>query len=286
MVNIRRALTNVVGNGDDLKIWNAGAKSSSRYGPVIRDHYYILHLVQGCGVLETGGRTFQLETGQGFVVPPETVHRYAAEGEKPWSYFWFSFHGLKADHIIRQAGLSYEQPVYAIEDKHDIFHTLKKLVDQKLLHNQKPCSEITRMKVLSLFYLYFSELMEAASGAVMDLPTELQSERYIKKALAYIELNFFRKIKMTDLASYVGLNASYLGQLFKRHLHVTPQQYLCRFRIEKAIQYMLNPAISLKEISSSVGYEDPYLFSRIFKQIKSVSPSEYRKTLMGQFNEL
>jgi len=278
-LSIRRTLTNIVANSDDLRIWNAGAKSSRIYGPVIRDHYFIFYLVKGRGMLETDDRTFQLEAGHGFVIPPETVHSYAAAGEKPWTYFWFSFHGLKADQFIRQAGLSYDQPVYAIEDKNNIFHALKKLVDQNLLHDDQPCTEITRMKVQALFYLYFAGLIEAANDDGMDVPTELYYERYIKKATKYIEHNFNKKIKMADIASCVGLNSSYLGQLFKRQLDVTPQQYLCRFRLEKAIQYMRNPALSIKEISNLVGYEDPYLFSRVFKQTNGVPPSEYRKKL-------
>jgi AraC-like DNA-binding protein len=280
-MNIRRSLTNIVDNFEDLKIWNAGARNSvfNKYGPVIRDHYFILHIVQGRGVLRIRNQTYPLEPGQGCIIPPETVHRYETEGSESWTYFWFSFHGLKAEQLIKKAKLSYDNPVFTIEDKQNIYYALRKLKEAGLLNDKQLYSEVTELKVLALLYFYFAELIEAAEDAGEYARTELHRELYVKKAVQFIEINFFKKITIADVADSVGLNASYLGHLFKKQMMVTPQQYLCRFRIEKAIQYMHNPSVSIKEISQSVGYEDPYLFSRMFRQIKRMPPSEYRKNL-------
>ena len=42
---------------------------------------------------------------------------------------------------------------------------------------------------------------------------------------------------------------------------------------------MQNPELTIGDISRSVGYEDPFQFSKIFKKIKGVSPSEFRNNL-------
>jgi AraC-like DNA-binding protein len=285
-MNVRRTLTNSVDNLDDLIIWNAGAKRAARsgFGTLIRDHYLILHIVDGKGVLKTGDRTFLARAGQGFIVPPETVHHYESTGAEPWAYFWFSFHGIKAEHFIQKAGLSYEQPVYTLEDKTGIFKTLRGYVELGWLHDSRPCSELTKMKVLALLYQYFAQLTEAAvlKEQSAGKGKEAHKEQYIKKAIQFIEMNFYKKISIADIAGYVGLNPSYLGQLFKQQIQLSPQQFLCRFRIDKAVQYMNNPAASIKEIARSVGYEDPYLFSRIFRQIKGMPPTEFRKKLTNE----
>jgi AraC-like DNA-binding protein len=278
-MNVRRTLTNSVDNLDDLIIWNAGAKRATRsgFGTLIRDHYLFMHIVDGQGVLTTADRTFHVQANQGFIVPPETVHHYESTGAEPWAYFWFSFHGIKAEHFIQKAGLSYEQPVYKLEDKTGIFQTMRSYVELGWLHDSRPCSELTKMKVLALLYQYFAQLVEAADLTEQSAGKEAHKEQYIKKAIQFIEMNFYKKIGVADVAGYVGLNPSYLGQLFKQQIRLSPQQYLCRFRIDKAIQYMKNPAASIKEIARSVGYEDPYLFSRMFRQFKGIPPTEFRK---------
>ncbi|MCC2685522.1 MAG: AraC family transcriptional regulator [Paenibacillaceae bacterium] len=285
-MNVRRTLTNSVDNLDDLIIWNAGAKRAARsgFGALIRDHYLIMHIMDGHGDLKIGDRAFHVRAGEGFIVPPETVHHYESTGAKPWAYFWFSFHGIKAEHFIKKAGLSYDQPVYTLEEKTGLFETLRDYVQQGWLHDSRPCSELTKMKVLALLYQYFAQLVEAAVLAEQSAgrKKDIQQEQYVKKAIQFIEMNFYKKISIADVAGYVGLNPSYLGQLFKQQIRLSPQLYVCQFRIDKAVQYMNNPAASIKEIARSVGYEDPYLFSRIFRQLKGMPPTQFRKKLTNE----
>lgn len=280
-MNVRRTLTNQAYNLDDLKVWNAGArkKQVTRFGPVIRDHYFIFHLVEGHAVLHTGKKTFTLKPNQGFLIPPETLHYYEPEHAMPWSYFWFSFHGTKCEQLIRKIHLTYDNPIFAFEEQEQIFEQLNLLMKQNLLHFDRPCSEITKLRILGLLYIYFAQLIDSFPERVEQMERKKHSESYVKQAIQFIELNFHKKISITEVAEFVGLNASYLGQLFKEYAQLSPKQFLCQYRMEKAAQYMNNPNLTIREISQAVGYEDPYLFSRMFRKVKQTSPTAYRAKL-------
>lgn len=54
---------------------------------------------------------------------------------------------------------------------------------------------------------------------------------------------------------------------------------LTRLRIEKAKEIMSSEQLSLKEVCFEVGYKDPNYFSRVFKRVTGMTPTEYRNQL-------
>ena len=106
-------------------------------------------------------------------------------------------------------------------------------------------------------------------------------QNHIKKALEFIAMNYSQKIEISDISSYIGLDRSYLYSLFVKHLNISPKDYLVRFRMQKATDLIRNNNLTIGEVSRSVGYDDPLLFSKMFKKIYGQSPSQYRKNLIS-----
>jgi AraC-like DNA-binding protein len=72
-----------------------------------------------------------------------------------------------------------------------------------------------------------------------------------------------------------------LTYLFKQETGFPPIDYFLRMKIQRAGQLLDLTENSVKEISSSLGIDDPYYFSRLFKKINNCSPTEYRKRKKG-----
>jgi AraC-like DNA-binding protein len=81
------------------------------------------------------------------------------------------------------------------------------------------------------------------------------------------------------MAKSVGLNKNYFSTFFKENIGMTPQQYIIKYRINKACELMENKGLTIGDISRSVGYEDTLGFSKIFKKEKGMSPKKYRGDL-------
>ncbi|MGN7786147.1 chromate resistance protein ChrB domain-containing protein [Niabella sp. 22666] len=87
-------------------------------------------------------------------------------------------------------------------------------------------------------------------------------------------------VDFKKLSSELELNPSYLSREFSKYFDdLNFGDYVRKKRIEKAIELMANPRISLTEISYLTGFSDQSHFTRIFRKQLGESPSQFRKNL-------
>ncbi len=104
-----------------------------------------------------------------------------------------------------------------------------------------------------------------------------RDELRIKKALAFIENNYFSNITIDDIAKSVGISVSSCLRLFKNVLDTTPVNYLVKLRLQKAVDALLNNTDkNINEIAYSCGFSDASYFNRCFKKEYGITPKEYR----------
>ncbi len=85
------------------------------------------------------------------------------------------------------------------------------------------------------------------------------------------------------IAASSHASPSHLCRLFKKRLGISPMQYLEHLRIIRATGLLERTDQDIKAVSATVGYSNQLYFSRVFRKIKGVSPSEYRMQL-SKFN--
>lgn len=98
-------------------------------------------------------------------------------------------------------------------------------------------------------------------------------------AKTFIDNNYHRDITLEDVSQAVNLSPYYFSKLFKAETGENFIDYLTRVRITKAKQLLHNRELSIKEICYTIGYSDPNYFSRNFKKIVGVTPTEFRESL-------
>lgn len=105
------------------------------------------------------------------------------------------------------------------------------------------------------------------------LPT---SNRTFRELLKYVDDNFCNDISIDNISKEFYINASYVGQLFKKELGITFTEYLTQSRMNYAHSLITKTDLGLSTIAEKVGYKDYFYFSRIFKKINGQVPSHYR----------
>lgn len=241
------------------------------HGPAVRDHYLIHYILSGTGIFKVGDCTYTLHAGEGFLICPQAVTYYQADGNNPWHYCWVGFHGHQAEAALREAGLSQEQPIFRYNRDsalHDQF--------MKFIHTDH-LNTAGELHLIGTLYALLSMLIELQPHPPASHPRHGKKEAYAAQVIAFIEAHYADKISIAEIARYVGLDRSYLCSLFQDCVHTSMQEYLIQFRMKKAIQLLDNPLLAIGDVARSVGYQDPLLFSKIFKKHAGVSPRHYRE---------
>ncbi|MGI5948363.1 MAG: response regulator [Lachnospiraceae bacterium] len=97
----------------------------------------------------------------------------------------------------------------------------------------------------------------------------------VKKAREYIYENRFQKISLNEVADLLEITPSYLSRIFKKVTHQSFSDYVAEVKIEEAKSLLLKDNNRIYEVSSILGYDDPYYFSKVFKKVTQMTPSEF-----------
>jgi len=109
--------------------------------------------------------------------------------------------------------------------------------------------------------------------------TSKHGNRFVLLAADYIEKNFKSDISLTKVADDLGISAAYLSSLFAQTMQCSFVDYINKTRISKACSYLYDASLKNYEIAYKVGFNDEKYFTKVFKKIMGVSPSQFRNSL-------
>lgn len=109
----------------------------------------------------------------------------------------------------------------------------------------------------------------------IDISTdEAIKDSTVVEMINFIKNNYQDKISISDLSKKLAYSESMLNRKFKKEVHITFNEYLNRYRINKAIELLKNSDYNITEISYMCGYSSAKYFSRVFKKYLGISPSD------------
>lgn len=243
------------------------------WGPGLRDIYILHYVHSGSGQFRSEDHTYELSAGQGFLIVPGTLVYYKADEENPWTYSWVGLKGLHAKSLLQRAGLDSFNPIFDAAGPHHFFETVYDQFDQALdARNGDLYSQ-------SVLYRYMAELVACSKQPASPPHAANSKEAYIHKATAFIKNSYSLPISIQDIANFVGLDRTYLSGLFKAQYGVSLQAFLLQFRMNRAVELLHHKELAIGDIARSVGYTDPFLFSKMFKKVIGTSPRASRDHL-------
>lgn len=103
-----------------------------------------------------------------------------------------------------------------------------------------------------------------------------KEKREMEAAIRYIHTHYNKTLDLTNVSNHVSLNYSYFSYLFKEYTGMNFVDYLRKVRIEKAGELLAGTDDKISRISSEVGYESTRQFTRAFRMVMGISPTEFR----------
>jgi len=102
----------------------------------------------------------------------------------------------------------------------------------------------------------------------------------IKRVKLFVEQNYFKKIRLNDLANEVSLSPKYLSRIFKQQEGVDFSDYRLNIQMDRAKDYLVKLDYNVNQVAEKLGYENSESFSRQFKKIVSLTPTAYRNKIL------
>ncbi len=121
-----------------------------------------------------------------------------------------------------------------------------------------------------------SELFEARSEQAAR--KSKLSPWQLRRVTDFIEENYYRIIRLQELASLAELSESYFCSAFKASTGVSPHAWQMKRRIDHAQMFLLQPRASLPHIAAITGFSDQAHFTRVFKKLIGITPAAWLRS--------
>jgi YesN/AraC family two-component response regulator len=127
----------------------------------------------------------------------------------------------------------------------------------------------------------FTFLRDAYLACIKPAESNNSKVKMIRAIAASIDEHFSEYVTLEGLATNYGINTCYLSILFKEVIGIHFQEYLSQARIRNAKQLLATGRFSVGEVAEKAGYTSRFYFSKAFKKIEGLTPSEF-KNLAGK----
>jgi len=229
----------------------------------------LIWVTGGFGFLRTEGFDGRVGPGALLSLREGPAHAYGSDAAEPWNILWVHFEGGDAaDWVGRIRGFG--DPVADLGVDERLRARWLEMVaafrgplerDQALAHHL----------LVGLLGLIVHRL-EAGSPARRGRHVER-----LAAVQAYVQAHLDESMSVDDLAAVAHLSPAQLTRVMKEQMGCPPMSYVLDQRVAQACALLRETAQPVKQVAAAVGYDDPYHFSRLFRNRIGRSPARYRE---------
>lgn len=260
-------------------------------------HYHdfveFTYVIEGQGTESINGKKHRLHAGAASFLLPQHMHEIQCEPGTPIRKYCCMFninmifdsdYDIELNNLVFKIGS--DLPSYAHFDGKQaaklqgIFEDLQQEYDG----NTGPARiSLIRAKLLEALCLFVRAVTENHHDEE-SIHTDSQDESSVRQnflpLLEYVHQHFLEKITLEELARKFGVSIPYISRYFKKNVGKGFLDYLHELRIERAAGMLKSTNMSVIDISVEVGFESYRTFSRVFRELKGQTPTEYRKNIV------
>lgn len=235
-------------------------------------HHEIGLIIGSKGNITIENKKHKINEGILFYINPEVPYFVELDTEK--SAYFMTVHFSYTNVIFNDNSWNFKNetemlPLHVVQELKDYYHIgeiFKKLVSN--WYEKLPNYEFVTKNLLE--QLIF-EISESIKEQKHNYSTALKIEKVIK----YMNQNIDKKITVTELSQLVKLSPTYLSEAFKDVTGYSILKFFNKMKIDRAKELIIEGDKKIKEVAGQMGFNDEFYFSRMFKNIEGISPSEF-----------
>lgn len=259
----------------DLKLYEI--KEKFTYAPHVHSYYEMIIVEEGEYTCRLNGKELRLGENEVLLVKPGDKHRDYCQPYLRFMGLAFKlnctwYHTENEPEILSgkcAPGLQKTMLPPEISQK------FVKRIREELAMHDTVSSHIQDALMMELFWQLIRRLHQKAfSQWFLHLS---QQQSFCLKLTNLFSLNYKNQLKITQMAEYMGMGESSFAHKCSEILGSSPLKEFIKYKMNHAKTMLSNSSVTIKEISSYLGYNNQYQFSRAFKTVFGKPPSEYRK---------
>lgn len=267
-------------------------------GPVNEWHrhavYHIIYIFRGTGVIKLGDDVIGAETGMLFLVSPNEWHQFFADTRDPFHYYEITFELVDPRGVPSTKGMFdllgavdetvicpelRGNPIIAYEYEEELIDAFLRVLERR--NRRVPRDDPFDRAEVSVrameLLLKVGSICHRLSIGEQARHGRFNESWLIDRAKQFIRKNRHLPVTLSEMAAHVHLNPSYFSALFKRETGMPPTQYLTNVRLAEARKLLRFTDLPITQVADACGFRSTAYFSRLFREVESLSPSEYRK---------
>lgn len=112
-----------------------------------------------------------------------------------------------------------------------------------------------------------------------DFKCSYRNSQDLNEAIRFIHENYHKPLDLAMVSNHVSLNYAYFSNLFKKNIGKGFAEYLRDVRLDKARRLLAETEYKIIEVTAMVGYESYKSFTRAFREVMGMQPTEYRQLI-------
>lgn len=231
------------------------------------------YTLSGSGTVKLRQKAHIVEKGSAFLLqmPGEECYYFdEVRNTSPWEFIYLMFDGANAapyyEYVVSRFGnIMHFSPQ----------HPAIKLISDLHL---KACNGLIPDAFTADSEVFRFMCLLCGSGTDGDS----RDSGLVNSAKTYMENNFAHGISLFDTARYLGVSQSHLSREFVKCTGEPPSTFLTKLRLERGAQLLISTSKGIEEISMLCGFSDSNYFSKVFKKLMKIAPSQFRKQAKAQ----
>lgn len=253
----------------------AGQVQSSpdhRFDKVSHPGHELILCRQGRGFVRLHGRVLAVEAGQMVWVNCHHPHAYWPDPSAPWEHWWLRFDGPRVETLCRMLTEPFG-PLFVAFDPVSVQAAFTEIF--RLLGLNPVADELIHVELARLFAALVQARRAGGDHHEPEIPAALA------RALQRMRLCFHQPLRVAELARIAGMSPSHFIRSFRRALGTSPIDWLRRERISQAKRRLAETNDPMKQVALQTGYNDQFFFSKDFKRMTGMTPTDFRRREQG-----
>jgi AraC family transcriptional regulator of arabinose operon len=233
-----------------------------------RHDFYLSYLHAGKMKIGMDKQVHNVMPGTVFLYKPYEEQYYGQKDEESIANYWVHFTGYGVSELINKVYLG-EGGIFHIgisEELPALFEEVINEITEKSINYE----QVSALLLQQIIFIISRRIEQNEKRKQQS-----KGEMIISGILNFIHKHYSAKMTVKELADRARLSVSRFCAVFKQYTGLSPQQYIIKYKLEQAKDFMIRTNLSIKQVAAIVGFEDQMYFSKLFKKYYFLPPSKY-----------